>query len=63
LDLFVEEDMSYAQRLVHVGVPTKLLVVPGAIHGFDVMAAQTRIAKEFTSAWRSELASRFAVLA
>jgi acetyl esterase/lipase len=62
LDLFVEEDMTYAQRLVHAGVPTKLLVVPGAIHGFDQMAAQTRIAKEFTNAWRSELAARFAVL-
>jgi acetyl esterase/lipase len=62
LDLFVEEDMAYAQRLVHAGVPTKLAVVPGAIHGFDQMAAQTRIAKEFTSSWRSELAARFAAL-
>ena len=62
LDLFAEEDMAYAQRLVHAGVPTKLLVVPGAIHGFDQMAAQTRIAKEFTTAWRSELSARFAAL-
>lgn len=62
LDLFVEEDMAYAQRLVHAGVPTKMLVVPGAIHGFDQMAAQTRIAKEFTNAWRSELAARFDAL-
>jgi acetyl esterase/lipase len=62
LDLFVEEDMAYAQRLVLAGVPTKMLVVPGAIHGFDQMAAQTRIAKEFTSAWRAELAARFTAL-
>lgn len=62
LDLFVEEDMAYAQRLVQAGVPTKMLVVPGAIHGFDQMAAQTRIAKEFTTAWRSELAARFEAL-
>jgi acetyl esterase/lipase len=63
LDLFAEEDMTYAQRLVLAGVPTKMMVVPGAFHGFDGMAANTRIAKEFTAAWRTELAARFAELA
>jgi acetyl esterase/lipase len=62
LDLFAEEDIEYAKRLLLAGVPTKLMVVPGAIHGFDSMAA-TRIAKEFTSSWRAELAARFAQLA
>lgn len=63
LDLFVEEDMTYAQRLVMSGVPTKLLVVPGAFHGFDGIASFSRIGKEFTAAWRGELAERFADLA
>jgi acetyl esterase/lipase len=63
LDLFVDEDITYAQRLIQVGVPTKMLVVPGAFHAFDGIAAKTRIAKEFTTAWRGELAARFADLA
>jgi acetyl esterase/lipase len=63
LDLFVEEDMTYAQRLVMSGVPAKMMVVPGAFHGFDGIASFSRIAKEFTAAWHSELAARFADLA
>jgi len=35
LDLFVDEDITYAQRLMHAGVPTELHVYPGAHHGFD----------------------------
>ena len=61
LDLFVEEDIEYAGRLVLAGVPTKMLVVPGAFHGFDQMAPQSRIGKEFAAAWKSELAMRFAL--
>lgn len=37
LDLFVEEDMAYAQALVAAGVPTELHVYPGAFHAFDLM--------------------------
>ena len=61
LDLFGEEDIEYAKRLVLAGVLTKVLVVPGAFHGFDQMAPQSRIGKEFTAAWKSELAARFAL--
>ena len=35
LDLFVDEDITYAQRLMHAGVPTELHVYPAAHHGFD----------------------------
>jgi acetyl esterase/lipase len=34
LDLFLEEDLEYARRLMHAGVPTELHVYPGAPHGF-----------------------------
>lgn len=38
LDLFCDEDIDYAQRLSDAGVPTELIVVPGAFHGFDGIA-------------------------
>lgn len=37
LDLFAEEDIDYARRLMRVGVPTELHVWPGAFHGFDLV--------------------------
>jgi triacylglycerol lipase len=38
LDLFLEEDMDFARRLIRAGVPTELHVYPGAFHGFDYAA-------------------------
>lgn len=38
LDLFVEEDMEYARRLVRAGVPVEMHVYPGAFHAFDILA-------------------------
>ena len=35
LDLFRDEDIDYASRLLRAGVPTELHVVPGAYHGFE----------------------------
>ena len=37
LDLFVDEDLDYARRLIAAGVPTELHVYPGAFHGFELM--------------------------
>ena len=34
LDLFVEENLEYARRLIRAGVPTELHIYPGAPHGF-----------------------------
>ena len=34
LDLFLEENMAYAQRLIRAGVPTEFHVYPGAPHAF-----------------------------
>ncbi len=46
LDLFLEEDMEYARRLMRAGVPTELHVYPGAFHGFN-MAADARVSQAF----------------
>ncbi|MBN9391739.1 MAG: alpha/beta hydrolase [Chloroflexi bacterium] len=37
LDLFLEEDLEYARRLIRAGVPTELHVYPGGFHGFNLM--------------------------
>ena len=37
LDLFVDENIDYARRLNHAGVPVELHVWPGAFHGFDLL--------------------------
>jgi len=38
LDLFVDEDIAFAQRLIRAGVPTELHLYPGAYHGFHFVA-------------------------
>ncbi len=60
LDLFVEEDMEYARRLVHAGVATELLVVRGAFHGFDLVVPDAEASKQFSASWKSELRKAFA---
>ena len=37
LDLFFDEDLDFARRLVDAGVPVELHRYPGAIHGFNAM--------------------------
>lgn len=49
VDLFVDEDIAYARRLIQAGVPTELHVYPGAYHAFDRIAPQTAIARRFTA--------------
>jgi acetyl esterase/lipase len=60
IDLFVDEDVDYARRLIDSGVETELLVVPGAFHGFDGLAAETSIARQFTAAKLEALRQAFA---
>ncbi|MHA6720210.1 alpha/beta hydrolase [Sphingomonas sp. RS6] len=59
IDLFVGEDIAYAQRLIDAGVRTDLTVVPGAYHGFDFLAPQSRAAIGFTAAWKQTLRTAF----
>ena len=41
LDLFHDEDLAYAGRLVAAGVGCDVVEVPGAFHGFDLVARAT----------------------
>jgi len=59
IDLFVEEDMEYARRLVHAGVATELLVVRGAFHGFDLLVPDAEVSKQFSASWKSALRKAF----
>ena len=47
LDLFLDEDLDYALRLVKAGVPVELHSYPGAIHAFNAIA-EAATAKAFT---------------
>jgi len=47
LDLFVDEDVTYAQRLMQAGVSTELHVYRGAHHGFDRMVPQAAVSQRF----------------
>ncbi len=50
LDLFVNEDIEYARRLLDAGVSTELVVVPGAFHAFDLVSPQAAVCRTFTAA-------------
>jgi acetyl esterase/lipase len=60
LDLFVDEDVEYGRRLINAGVPTELHVIPGAYHGFDVLAPDAAVSKRFTESWIVALRRAFA---
>jgi triacylglycerol lipase len=47
LDLFLEENLEYARRLMRAGVPVELHVYPGAFHGFQIAVdARVSVAAE-----------------
>jgi len=56
LDLFLEESMEYARRLVRAGVPTELHVIPGAFHGALLAGAAAPQGELCTRLCRSALA-------
>ena len=48
LDLFRDETVQYASRLMAAGVPVDLGVFPGGPHGFDVFMPDAKLARRAT---------------
>jgi acetyl esterase/lipase len=59
IDLFAPENIEYAQRLMMAANPVELVVVPGAYHGFDVLAPDTSVTREFATAWNEAIRRAF----
>jgi acetyl esterase/lipase len=60
LDLFVDEDIEYARRLIDAGVPTELHVIPGAFHGYDLLVPDAAVSKRFAESWTVALRRAYA---
>ena len=54
LDTFIDEDIAYAQALLHAGVPCELHVYPGAFHGSNFMVPNSDISQRW---YRDEMAA------
>jgi acetyl esterase/lipase len=61
VDLFIDEDIEYARRLIAAGVLTELTVVPGAFHGFEAAVPNASISRLFRLAHINALARAFGV--
>jgi len=55
LDLFLDEDLDYARRLMAAGVPTEVCVIPGAYHVFDVFIPDAPLSRTFTQSYFAAL--------
>ena len=58
LDLFLEENIDYATRMLRAGVNVELHIFPGAYHGYE-MAAESRIAIQSEKERRDALKRAF----
>jgi acetyl esterase/lipase len=47
LDVFRDENIEYARRLLEAGVSTELHVYPGAPHGFEGLAPKAVVSQQF----------------
>jgi len=46
-DLFLDEDLAYAERLRAAGVPCETIVIDGVFHGFDGIVQDTAATRRF----------------
>ena len=49
-DLFADENIDYARRLIKAGVAVELHVFPGGFHGFEVFAVGNQMARQCLAA-------------
>ena len=54
-DLFRDEDIDYAQRLMAAGVPTELAVFPGMYHSGEVLAPQAAVSQNMRMGYLNAL--------
>jgi acetyl esterase/lipase len=59
LDLFLDENLDYARRLMHADVPTELHVYPRVHHGFDRHNPAGATARRFLADRNAALAAAF----
>jgi acetyl esterase/lipase len=55
MDLFRDEDISYAQRLMAAGIPTELAVYPGMSHGGEQLAPTAAVSARMLNGYRDAL--------
>ena len=58
-DLLHDEDLVYAERLNRAGVPCHVEVVPGAFHGFDLVAPKAQVSRSFSASQCAGLRTAF----
>lgn len=59
LDLFVNEDIDYANRLITAGVPTDLQVIDGVPHGFQQMKPESLQTRAYEKTRNEAIARMF----
>ena len=59
LDVFRDEDVTYATRLLQSGVATELHVFPGAYHAWDLFAPDAGLTTAFFQTWFGYLRRAF----
>lgn len=59
LDIFVDENIEYARRLIQARIPTELHVYPGAYHGFASFAPMAKVSQECNNACNQALKKAF----
>ena len=55
MDLFRDENIEYARRLLAAGVPTELQVYPGCFHGSESMAAEAAVSQRMRQGYLDAL--------
>lgn len=59
LDVFRDEDLDFATRLLGAGVPVELHLYPGAFHAWDLFAPEAAVSVAYSQAWFGYLRRRF----